>query len=162
MRSPEPVLDDVAAPENTHVSFTLLKFCLGVCKVNYQLRVTPPESTITGSKLFDGLIEKCLRRILGGALDTADFKELQLPVTTRFDYPHLGIWPTSAADTAAAAFIASSAAYDKLVSIALTGSILQGLRGYAFAKQTLAVWASQNEKEAALSFEAFEVDRPPQ
>ena len=62
----KPVLDDVAALENTHVSFTLLKFCHGVCNLSYQLRVTPPEFTITGAKLFDGLIEKCLRRILGG------------------------------------------------------------------------------------------------
>ena len=30
VRSLEPVLDDVAALENTHVSFTLLKFCLCV------------------------------------------------------------------------------------------------------------------------------------
>ena len=60
VRSIEPVLDDVAALENTHVSFNLLKFCLGVCKFNYQLRVTPPESTFTGAKLFDGLIQNAL------------------------------------------------------------------------------------------------------
>ena len=134
MRSLEPVHDDVAALENTDVSLTLLKFCLGVCKVNYQLRVTPPESTITGAKPFDGLIEKCLRRILGGTLDTAVFKELQLPVTSSSDYPHLVIGLISAADIAAVAFIASSAACDKLVTMSLTESILQGLRGYAFVK----------------------------
>ena len=133
-RALEPVLNDVTALGNTHVSVTLLKFCMGVSKVNYQLRVTPPEPTITGAKLFDGLIEKCLRRILGGTFNTAVFKELQLPVSTSSDYPHLGIGLTSAADTAAAAFIASSAACDKLVSIALTGSMLQGLDGYAFAR----------------------------
>ena len=162
VRSLEPVLDDVAALENTHLSFTLLKFCLVVCKVNYQLRVTPPESTITGAKLFDGLIEKCLRLILGGILDTDVSKELQLPDTTSFDYPHICIGLTSAADTAAAAFIGSSAACDKLVSMAMAGSILQGPRGYAFAKQAHAAWASQCEEGAALPLEAFEVDRPPQ
>ena len=171
VRSLDPVLDDVSALENTHVSFTLLKFCLGVCKrwnhnpkvkVNYQWRVTPPESTITGAKLFDRLIEKCLRRILGCTLDTAVFKELQLPVTTPSDYPHLGIGPTSATDRAAAAFFPSSAACDMLVSMALTGSILQALRGYAFAKLAHAAWASQCEEGAALLFEAFEVDRPSQ
>ena len=56
VRSLEPVLDDVTALENTHAYFTLLKFFLGVCKAKYQLRVTPPEPTITGAKLFDGLI----------------------------------------------------------------------------------------------------------
>ena len=156
----EPVLHDVAALENTHVSFTLLKFCLGVCKVKYQLRVTLPESTIMRVKLFDGLIEKFLRRILGGTLETAVFKELQLQVTTSSDYPQLGIGLTSAADTAVATFIASSAACDKLVSMALTGSILLGLHGYAFEKQAHAAWASQCEEGGALPFEAFEVDRP--
>ena len=90
--------------------------------------------TISGAKLFDGLIEKCLRRIWGGILDIAAFKELQRPVTTSFDYPHLGIGLTSAADTVAAAFIASSATCDKLVNMASTRSILHGLRRYAFAK----------------------------
>ena len=115
-----------------------------------------------GAKLFDGLIEKCHGRILGGTLDKAVFKELQLPVNTSSDNPHLGIGLTSASDTAAAAFIASSTACGKLVSVALTGSILQGLRGYAFAKQAHAAWASQCEEGAALPFEAFEVDRPPE
>ena len=95
-------------------------------------------------------------------MDTAVFKEPQLPVITSSDYPHLGIGVTSAADTSAAAFIASSAACEKLVSMALTGSILQGLRGYAFAKQAHAALASQCEEGAALPFEVYEVDRPPQ
>ena len=42
VKSLEPVHDDVAALENRHVSFTLLKFCLGVCTVNYQLRRQSP------------------------------------------------------------------------------------------------------------------------
>ena len=155
VRSLEPVLDDVLVSRKYAIVFALLKFCLGFCKVNYQLHVTPPESSITGAKLFDGLIEKCLRRILGGTLDTAVFKELQLPVNTSADYPHISIGLTSPPDTAAAAFIASSMACDKLVSMALTGSILQGLRGYPFAKQAHAAWASQFEEGAAPAFEAF-------
>ena len=95
-------------------------------------------------------------------MDTAVFKELQLLVTNSSDYPHLSIGLTSSADTGAAAFIASSAAYDKLVSMALTRSILQGLREYAFAKQAHAALASQCEEGAVLLFEAFEVDRPPE
>ena len=77
------------------------------------------------------------------AQDTAVFKELHLPVIASSDCPHLGIGLNSAEDTAAAAFISSSAPCDKLVSMALTGSILQGLRGYAFAKRAHAAWASQ-------------------
>ena len=103
-----------------------------------------------------------LRRILVGALDTAVFKELQLPLTTSSDYPHLGVGLISAADTAAAAFIASSTACEKLVSMALKGSTFQGLREYAFARQEHAAWASQCEEGAALPFEAFEFDRAPQ
>ena len=76
VRSFETVLDDFADLENVHVSFTLRKFCIGVCKVKYQLRVTPPESIFTGAKLFDGLIEKCLRWILGDTWDTAVFEEM--------------------------------------------------------------------------------------
>ena len=33
--------EEMPAQENRHVCFTLLKFCLGVCTVNYLLRVTP-------------------------------------------------------------------------------------------------------------------------
>ena len=51
----EPLLDDVAALENSHVSYTLLKFCLGVCKIIYLLRVTLAESTASGAALFENL-----------------------------------------------------------------------------------------------------------
>ena len=95
-------------------------------------------------------------------MDTSVFKEPQLRVTTGSEHPHLGIGLTYAADTAAAAFIASSADCDKLVSMVLTESILQGLCGYAFAKQAHAAWASQCEEGAALPFDSFEVDRRPQ
>ena len=41
----ELLFEMVATLENAHVSFTLLKFCLGVCKINYLLRVTPVQCT---------------------------------------------------------------------------------------------------------------------
>ena len=53
VRSLEPLLDDVAALEDSHVSFTRLKFCLGVDKIHYLLRVTPDYSTASGVALFD-------------------------------------------------------------------------------------------------------------
>ena len=38
------------------------------------------------SELFDGLLEKCLQRILGGTLDTAGFKGLQPLVQISSEY----------------------------------------------------------------------------
>ena len=37
VRSLEQLLDDVVALENSHVSFTLLKFCLGVVTTDKEL-----------------------------------------------------------------------------------------------------------------------------
>ena len=48
-----------------------------------------------------------------------------------------------------------------LVSVALTASTFEGLRGYVFAKRAHTAWALQCKEGAALPFEAFEVDRPP-
>ena len=44
----EPLFEMVATLENAHVSVTFLKFCLGVCKINYLLRVTPVPCTKVG------------------------------------------------------------------------------------------------------------------
>ena len=55
----------MAALENSHVSFTLLKLCLGVCKINFLLRVTPADSTASGVALFDNLLEKMHAANLG-------------------------------------------------------------------------------------------------
>ena len=63
VRSLELLLDDVAVLEIFHVSFTLLKFCLSVCKIIYLLRVTLAESTASGMALFENLLEQCMRRI---------------------------------------------------------------------------------------------------
>ena len=63
----EPLFETVATLENAHVSFTLLKFCLGVCKINYLLRVTSVQCTKLGAQLFDKFIENGLRTIVGDA-----------------------------------------------------------------------------------------------
>ena len=60
----------VATLGNAHVSFTLLKFCLGVCEINYLLRVTPVQCTKLGAQLFDKFLENGLRTIVGGCLTT--------------------------------------------------------------------------------------------
>ena len=49
-----------------------------------------------------------------------------------------------------------------LVEIARTGSAVNGLGQYCFAKDAYDAWAQQCEEEDVLPFQAFEVDRPPQ
>ena len=66
----EPLFEMVATLENAHVSFTVLKFCLGVCKINYLLRVTPVQCTKLGAQLFDKFLENGLHTIVGGCLTT--------------------------------------------------------------------------------------------
>ena len=60
----EPLFEMVATLENAHVSFTLLKFRLGVCKINYLLRVTPVQCTKLGAQLFNKFLENSLRTIV--------------------------------------------------------------------------------------------------
>ena len=87
----------VAALENSQVAFTLLKFCLEVCKINYMLRVTPVECCTDGAKLSDTLVEETLRTMLGDTLDTIVFKGLQLPTKpTCAEVPNLGLRLTPA------------------------------------------------------------------
>ena len=48
------------------MSYTLLNFCLRVCKINYLLRATPVQCTKLGAQLFDKFLENGLRTIVGG------------------------------------------------------------------------------------------------
>ena len=66
----ESLFEMVASLEKAHVSFTLLKFCLGVCKINYLLSVTPVQCTKLGAQLFDKFLENGQRTIVGGCLTT--------------------------------------------------------------------------------------------
>ena len=89
----KPLFEEVSALGKKHVSFTLLKFCLRVCEVNYLVRVTPVQGTKSGAELFDELVEKSLRHIVGGVLDIDIFRELQLPtdVKANCQNPTLGL-----------------------------------------------------------------------
>lgn len=118
-------LDGKAALENSHISFSLLKFYLGVCKINYLPRVTPIHATSSGAGLLYELLAKCLRRISGGTLDSEVFKELRLPITVTREHLHIGISLASARGTAAAAFLSSASACNRLTEKALTGSALR-------------------------------------
>ena len=106
VQSLEYLFEKVAALENSQVAFNLLKFCLGVCKVNNMSRVTPAECCMAGGKLYDTLVEEALRTMVGGTLDTAIFKELQLlpTKTTSPEVRTLGLGLTSAFTTAPSAF----------------------------------------------------------
>ena len=81
----KPLCEDVASLQDSHVAFHLLKACLGVCKINYLLRVTPPACTGPGALIFDRMMQSAQRTIVGGTLDSAIFRELQLPVAIKTD-----------------------------------------------------------------------------
>ena len=89
--------------------------------------MTPVDSTASGAALFDNLLEKCMRRILGGAQESEVFKDLQLPMKTNHEHPHIGIGLPSACDTAASAFLSSTSGCKKLVEMALTDSAVTGM-----------------------------------
>ena len=61
--------------------------------VNYLLRVTTVQCTKSGAQVFDELVEKSLRHIVGGVLDTEIFRELQLPAEVKLNCqsPTLGL-----------------------------------------------------------------------
>ena len=96
--------------------------------------MTPVDSAASGAALFDNLLEKCMRRILGGTLDSEVFKELQLPMKTNPEHPHVGIGLTSACDTAASAFLSSASCCNKLMEMAVIDSAAKGAEQYCFAK----------------------------
>ena len=64
VKAMEPLFKMVATLENAHVSVTLLKFCLGVCKIKYLLRVSPVQCT-KQLWLFDKFLENGPRTIVG-------------------------------------------------------------------------------------------------
>ena len=79
-----------------------------------RIRVIPTHAALKGARLFDEIMEDALRRLLGGVLDSEMFKELQLPVNDKKDQPTFGVGLTSAANTAAAAFLASASLTKRL------------------------------------------------
>ena len=133
----------------------------GVCKINYLLSVTPADFTASRAGLVGNLLEKCMRSILGGALDSEVFKKIQLPMKTNPEHLHIGIRLSSACDTAASSVLPSASACNKLVEMAITGSAVKGIGRHSFAKNAYDAWAQQCEEEEVLPLQAFDVDRPP-
>ena len=81
-----------------------------------------------------------MRRIMGGTLHSEVFKELQLPMKTNPEHPHIGIGLISACDTPATAFLSSASACNELAEMAQTGSAVRGLDQYCFAKDAYDAW----------------------
>ncbi len=96
------------------MALTLLRSCSGVWRVNYLLRIALLRCTASGALAFDRMMEDSTRTLLGGVLLRATFREIQL--TVRSEVPTFGIGLTSAAETAAAAYLASLALVCKLLT----------------------------------------------
>ena len=107
----ELLIDAVAALEIAHVSFALLKFCLGVCKINYLRRETAVQCTRRVAPLFDKRLDEAPRTIAGEILDHKLFLKLQLPANGAQikRIPTLGLGSTSAITTPSSALLASAA-----------------------------------------------------
>ena len=162
VQSLKHIFEKAAALENSQVAFTLLKFCLEVCKINYMLRVTPVECCMDGAKLYDTLVEETLRTMVGGTLDTIVFKELQLPTKpTSAEVPTPGLGLTSAVTTAPSAFLAPAASCNALVGSMLGTSCHASLMEYESATSGYSAWSNQCAEHSALPFYSFNVERPP-
>ena len=156
------LFENVAAFEKSQVAFNLPKFCARVCKVNYMLRVTPLECCTDGGKLYDNLVEKTLRTMVGGTLDTTVFKELQLPTRlTSAEVLNLALGPTSVVTIAQSAFLASSAGCNALVGSVLGKSCPTSLMEYESATRAYYAWSNKCKKHSAFSFSSFNFEQPP-
>ena len=75
---------------------------------------------MNGGNRQDTLVKEILRTMVGGALDTTVFKELQLPTKpTSAEVPTVGLGLTSAVTIVPSAFLASAA-----ICVALFGSMI--------------------------------------
>lgn len=82
VHSLDTFLQTIIEMEDAHASFQLLRYCFGVCKISYLLRVIPPSCTWKGAEHFANLMENLMRTLECGVLDIYIFKELQFPLKT--------------------------------------------------------------------------------
>ena len=130
--------------------------------MNYLLRVNPVQCAKSGANIFDELVEKSLRHIVGGFLDTEIFRELQLPadVKPNCENPALGLGLPSANTTAASAFLSFAASWNALVGNALGSRTPNEIPAYPPAKSAYEPWSVQCKQESVLPFQAFSSERP--
>eukprot|EP00171_Calliarthron_tuberculosum_P010506 IDg10506t1 len=127
----QPLLDAVAEMGDMHVAFTLLRSCFGACRLSHTLRCVPSTLVMRGAMLFDSMIEDALRRLLGGTLPHATFRELQLPVNT--PQPSFGVGLQSAESCASAAFLCSQSLCARLLRLLVPRDIDMSLDGDKWA-----------------------------
>ncbi len=104
----QPLLGELQLLDNAQTALTLLRRCLGTCRIMHMLRVTPPTATRQAARRYDEMMRDALASLMGGVLPMDTFRELQLPICNLPDeQPTFGMGITSAADVAPAAYLAS-------------------------------------------------------
>ena len=98
----EAALEELALFEDGQVELLLLRSCLGLPKLGYSMRTTPPVKIGAALARFHGLLIASLNRIVGSPLDDAARAQAALPIK----WGGLGI--LDPARTAYAAFVSSS------------------------------------------------------
>eukprot|EP00171_Calliarthron_tuberculosum_P022496 IDg22496t1 len=64
---------DMVDLNDTQISFSLLRLCMGVCQLNYLLRTVPPTATKRGARLYDSFMHDALNELTGGMMPTETF-----------------------------------------------------------------------------------------
>lgn len=111
---------------------------MGVCKIDYVLRVTPVVCTEACAILFNEVVQKTLRSIGGGVHNMEIFKQLQLPtrVVLNDDAAALGLGLTSAGSTSASAvFSICRVLQFSCEKCARRGNIQQSFYGWSSARR---------------------------
>ena len=156
------LIDAILELEDSHVAFQLFRSCLGVCRINYLLRVIPTKATLKGAEEFDELMENALRRLIGGVLDKDIFKELQLPVKDiSKNTPTFGVGITSAVHTAASAFLASCSLTRKLCNELPGTRSTTPLSEDEEVRETYEIYRQQCLQDRAIPLSEIDSDQTP-
>ncbi len=149
VRSLRPFFDALAALEDAHVAFTLLRSCFSACRVMYWLRVTPTQQAAPAAALFDEYIAQAFRSLVGNDLDAELWPELQLPV--RSAQPTFGVGLSSAAAISSAAYLASVALTQTIVQRFIPSPSQALLSDQPHTKEALQDWHGRIDKGERLS-----------
>ena len=102
VRKAEQALDVLAQFNDSQMELLLLRSCLGIPKLGYSMRTTPPHKITGPLRRFSSILSASLSRILGDALSEAALTQASLPIKMG------GLGILDAVQTAKAAFISSS------------------------------------------------------
>ena len=159
VRKAEEALETLALFEDSQMELLLLRSCLGLPKLGYSMRTTPPHKIGVPLERFGGLLSESLSRILGDSLSAAASTQAALPIS----WGGLGI--LDAELTAKAAFLSSSFQTQELQA-AILGKPAPVLPGVHEALQalyeTLPVPSTPEEAAARWSVERLGAAQPRQ